>query len=497
MLKLVTVRRPPFSRPHYGTQQAFPPAAFTFSGKEGQAVIDYQEELDRYLEQIGELAHNKEYARLRDLFLPMEPADIALLLEESGPELMPLLYRLLPKETAAEVFVELEPESQEMLINGFSNTELKEVLDELYLDDAVDIVEEMPASVVIRILDKATPEMRKSINEILQYPEDSAGSIMNMEFLSLKKDMTVEDALKRIRRTGPDKETINVCYVVDPARKLLGIVSLRTILLSDEDDIIEDIMETHVISVGTLEDKEDVAQTFSKYDFIALPVVDKEDRLVGIITVDDAMDVMEAEATEDIEKMAAMLPTDKPYLKTSVFETFKSRIPWLLLLMVSATFTGQIIAKFEDALGACAILTAYIPMLMDTGGNCGSQASVTVIRGISLDEIEFSDLLRVIWKEIRVAVLCAAVLSAANFVKLLLVDKMIFGNPITMTVAAVICLTLIVTVFAAKLVGCTLPLLAKKIGFDPAVMASPFITTVVDAISLAIYFRFAALLLGI
>ena len=284
---------------------------------------------------------------------------------------------------------------------------------------------------------------------------------------------------------------------VAPARKLLGIASLRTILLSDEDDIIEDIMETHVISVGTLEDKEDVAQTFSKYDFIALPVVDKEDRLVGIITVDDAMDVMEAEATEDIEKMAAMLPTDKPYLKTSVFETFKSRIPWLLLLMVSATFTGQIIAKFEDALGACAILTAYIPMLMDTGGNCGSQASVTVIRGISLDEIEFSDLLRVIWKEIRVAVLCAAVLSAANFVKLLLVDKMIFGNPITMTVAAVICLTLIVTVFAAKLVGCTLPLLAKKIGFDPAVMASPFITTVVDAISLAIYFRFAALLLGI
>ena len=460
-------------------------------------MIDYQEELEQYKERIDELATQKRYAELRDLFLPMEPADIALLLEEGKQEQMPLLYRLLPKETAAEVFVELEPESQEMLINGFSNTELTEVLDELYLDDAVDIVEEMPASVVIRILDKATPEMRKSINEILKYPEDSAGSIMNMEFLSLKKDMTVEDALKRIRRTGTDKETINVCYVVDPARKLLGIVSLRTILLSDEDDIIEDIMETHVISVGTLEDKEDVAQTFSKYDFIALPVVDKEDRLVGIITVDDAMDVMEAEATEDIEKMAAMLPTDKPYLKTSVFEPFKSRIPWLLLLMVSATYTGQIIAKFEDALGACAILTAYIPMLMDTGGNCGSQASVTVIRGISLDEIEFSDLLRVIWKEIRVAVLCAAVLSAANFVKLLLVDKMIFGNPITMTVAAVICLTLIVTVFAAKLVGCTLPLLAKKIGFDPAVMASPFITTVVDAISLMIYFNFASLLLGI
>ena len=460
-------------------------------------MIDYQEELEQYKERIDELATQKRYAELRDLFLPMEPADIALLLEEGKQEQMPLLYRLLPKETAAEVFVELEPESQEMLINGFSNTELTEVLDELYLDDAVDIVEEMPASVVIRILDKATPEMRKSINEILKYPEDSAGSIMNMEFLSLKKDMTVEDAFKRIRRIGGELETINILYVTDPTRHLLGVLSVRDLLLAEEDDLIEEIMDPDVVWAKTTDDKEDVAQALSKYDFLAMPVVDQENRLVGIVTVDDAMDVMEAEATEDIEKMAAMLPTDKPYLKTSVFETFKSRIPWLLLLMVSATFTGQIIAKFEDALGACAILTAYIPMLMDTGGNCGSQASVTVIRGISLDEIEFSDLLRVIWKEIRVAVLCAAVLSAANFVKLLLVDKMIFGNPITMTVAAVICLTLIVTVFAAKLVGCTLPLLAKKIGFDPAVMASPFITTVVDAISLAIYFRFAALLLGI
>ena len=460
-------------------------------------MFEHQDTQTDLLEQIEDLIHEKRYAQLRDLLVPMEAPDIAQLCADLDEKTLPLVFRLLPKEQAAEVFVELESDQQELLIRGFSNTELKEVLDELYLDDTVDIVEEMPANVVKRILKHSDPDMRKSINEILKYPEDSTGSIMTTEFVDLKETMTVEDALKRIRRTGTDKETINVCYVVDPARKLLGIVSLRTILLSDEDDIIEDIMETHVISVGTLEDKEDVAQTFSKYDFIALPVVDKEDRLVGIITVDDAMDVMEAEATEDIEKMAAMLPTDKPYLKTSVFETFKSRIPWLLLLMVSATFTGQIIAKFEDALGACAILTAYIPMLMDTGGNCGSQASVTVIRGISLDEIEFSDLLRVIWKEIRVAVLCAAVLSAANFVKLLLVDKMIFGNPITMTVAAVICLTLIVTVFAAKLVGCTLPLLAKKIGFDPAVMASPFITTVVDAISLAIYFRFAALLLGI
>ena len=414
-------------------------------------MIDFEERRDELLEEIEEMTRRKQYKALRDILVELEPADIADLFDDLPEEMLPLLFRLLPKEPAAELFVELEPDVQEMLIRGFSNTELKEVLDELYLDDAVDIVEEMPAGVVKRILKHADPDTRKSINEILKYPEDSAGALMTTEFVDLKRDMTVEDAFKRIRRTGTDKETINVCYVVDPARKLLGIVSLRTILLSDEDDIIEDIMETHVISVGTLEDKEDVAQTFSKYDFIALPVVDKEDRLVGIITVDDAMDVMEAEATEDIEKMAAMLPTDKPYLKTSVFETFKSRIPWLLLLMVSATFTGQIIAKFEDALGACAILTAYIPMLMDTGGNCGSQASVTVIRGISLDEIEFSDLLRVIWKEIRVAVLCAAVLSAANFVKLLLVDKMIFGNPITMTVAAVICLTLIAVLFVVSM----------------------------------------------
>ena len=456
-------------------------------------MVGFEEMRGELLERIEDLLKRKQYTALRDLLSDLAPADIASLFEDLDEDSIPLLFRLLPKEPAAEVFVELDPDAQEMLIRGFSNTELKEVLDELYLDDAVDIVEEMPANVVKRILKHADPDTRKSINEILKYPDDSAGALMTTEFVDLKRDMTVEDALKRIRRTGTDKETINVCYVVDPARKLQGIVSLRTILLSDEDDTIDEIMETHVISVSTLEDKEDVAQTFSKYNFIALPVVDKEDRLVGIITVDDAIDVMEEETTEDIEKMAAMLPN----LKTSVWDTYKSRIPWLLLLMVSATFTGQIIARFEDALSAFAILTAYIPMLMDTGGNCGSQASVTVIRGISLDEIEFSDLFRVIWKEIRVAVVCGATLAAANFVKLMLVDKMIFGNPITITVALVICLTLVVTVFAAKVVGCTLPLLAKKIGFDPAVMASPFITTVVDAISLMIYFNFASLLLGI
>ena len=323
-------------------------------------MIDYQEELDRYLEQIGELAHNKEYARLRDLFLPMEPADIALLLEESGPELMPLLYRLLPKETAAEVFVELEPESQEMLINGFSNTELKEVLDELYLDDAVDIVEEMPASVVIRILDKATPEMRKSINEILKYPEDSAGSIMNMEFLSLKKDMTVEDAFKRIRRIGGELETINILYVTDPTRRLLGVLSVRDLLLANEDDIIEDIMDPDVVWARTMDDKEDVAQALNKYNFLALPIVDMENRLVGIVTVDDAMDVIEEETTEDFEKMAAMLPSDKPYLRTGVIATWKSRLPWLMILMLSATFTGMILNHYENALAACLVLLSLI-----------------------------------------------------------------------------------------------------------------------------------------
>ena len=470
-------------------------------------MIDYQEELEQYQERIDELAKEKRYAELRDLFLPMEPADIALLLEEGKQEQMPLLYRLLPKELAAEVFVELESDSQEMLINGFSNTELKEVLDELYLDDAVDIVEEMPASVVIRILDKATPEMRKSINEILKYPEDSAGSIMNMEFLSLKKDMTVEDAFKRIRRIGGELETINILYVTDPTRHLLGVLSVRDLLLAEEDDLIEEIMDPDVVWAKTTDDKEDVAQALSKYDFLAMPVVDQENRLVGIVTVDDAMDVMEAEATEDMEKMAAITPTDKPYLKTGVVSTFKARIPWLLLLMVSATFTGLIIANFENSLGdmlkfhnkaVLPVLTAYIPMLMDTGGNCGSQSSVTVIRAISLSEVDFSDIFRIIWKELRVALLCGVVLAVANFGKMMLVDRLLLGNTsLSPMVAAVVCGTLVCTIACAKFVGCSLPLLAKKIGLDPAVMASPFITTIVDALSLLIYFAFAKSLLGV
>ena len=461
-------------------------------------MVDYEEELDRYLDEIKELAQSKQYARLRDLFLPMEPADIALLLEESGGELIPLLYRLLPKELAAEVFVELESDSQEMLINGFSNTELKEVLDELYLDDAVDIVEEMPASVVIRILDKATPEMRKSINEILKYPEDSTGSIMNMEFLSLKKDMTVEDAFKRIRRIGGELETINILYVTDPTRRLLGVLSVRDLLLAEEDDLIEDIMDPNVVWVSTMDDKEDAAQALSKYGFLAMPVVDLENRLVGIVTVDDAMDVIEEETTEDFEKMAAMLPSDKPYLKAGIFATWRARLPWLMILMLSATFTGMILNHYESALAACLVLNSYIPMLSGTGGNSGTQASVAVIRALSLDEVDFSDILKVLWKELRVSLLCGSCLAAANFVKMQLVDRLLLGNAaVTPVVCLVVCLTIMFVVVFAKCVGCSLPLLAEKIGLDPAVMASPFITTIVDATSLLIYFRFASWLLGI
>ena len=460
--------------------------------------FDYEEKRDEYVDQVEELLSKKQYAQLRDMLLPLEPADIALLLEEANEEYMPLLYRLLPKELAAEVFVELESDSQEMLINGFSNAELKEVLDELYLDDAVDIIEEMPASVVIRILDRVTPEMRKSMNEILQYPEDSAGSIMNMEFLSLKKDMTVADAFKRIRRIGGDMETINMLYVTDPQRKLLGVLSVRDLLLAEEEDLIEDLMDPNLVWATTLDDKEDVAQALSKYDFLAMPIVDKENRLVGIVTVDDAMDVIEEETTEDFEKMAAMLPSDKPYLRAGVFDTWKARLPWLMILMLSATFTGLILTHFESKLAACLVLNAYIPMLSGTGGNSGTQASVAVIRALSLDEVYFSDVLKVLWKELRVSFLCGLCLSAANFVKMLLIDRMLLGNAeVTTAVCLVVCLTILFVVVFAKCVGCSLPILAEKIGLDPAVMASPFITTIVDATSLLIYFAIASRLLGI
>jgi magnesium transporter len=460
-------------------------------------VFELQNERTELLEKIEDYLNRKRYADLRDLLLPMEAADIASLCTELG-EKVPLVFRLLPKELAAEVFVELDSGEQELLISSFSNTELKEVLDELYLDDTVDIVEEMPANVVKRILRHSDPEMRKSINEILKYPEDSAGSIMTTEFVDLKETMTVEDALKRIRRTGPDKETINICYVTDDRRHLIGLLTIRTILLAEEDDVIGDIMERNLIAVQTLDDQEAVARALSKYDFLALPVVDKENRLVGIITVDDAIDVLQEEVTEDIEKMAAMLPGDKPYLKTGVYETWKARTPWLMLLMLSATFTGIILTHFEKSLMACAILTSFIPMLSGTGGNSGTQASTAVIRALSLGEVRFSDLFQVLWKEFRVSLCCGLCLAAANFLKMMLIDRWLLRNPtVTPQVALVVCSTLVGTVLCAKLVGCALPLLAKKVGFDPAVMASPFISTIVDAISLLIYFQFASAILGL
>lgn len=450
---------------------------------------------------IQTLLDNKRYAALRDILNTMNPVDIAAVFEDLQSEKTALLFRLLPKETAAETFVEMDEDTQKLLIHGFSDTELKELIDELYVDDAVDLIEEMPANVVKRILRQADPETRKEINEILKYPEDSAGSIMTTECVILRPKMTAEEAIKRIRRTGIDKETIYTCYVSDTSSTLIGIVTIKTLLLAEDDEVVENIMETNVISVNTLDDQEMVAQMFNKYNFLALPVVDGENRLVGIVTVDDAIDVMEEEATEDIQKMAAITPTtDKPYDRIGVFETFLSRIPWLLILMVSATFTGMIITGYEDALASSSavFLTAFIPMLMDTGGNSGSQASVTVIRALSLGEIEFKDIFKVIFKECRVALLCGVSLAAVNFAKLMLFDRLVLRNDhITFLVAFVVCLTMVVTIFIAKLVGCTLPMIAKKIGFDPAVMASPFITTIVDAISLVVYFGIASALLHI
>ena len=450
---------------------------------------------------LRKLLDEKKFSTLREILITMNPSDIAAVMDELEVERLPLLYRLLPKELAAEVFVEMEQESQELLIRGFSDSELKEVLDELFVDDAVDIIEEMPATVVRRILEQAAPEMRKSINEILRYPENSAGSIMTTEYVPLKPDMTVSEAITRIRRTGIDKETIYTCYVIRD-RYLIGVVTVKDLLLcSDDDALISSIMIDHVISVNTHDDQEEVAQMFSKYNFMALPVVDTENRLVGIITFDDAMDVMEEEATEDIEKMAAIIPSEKPYMSMTPFEIWKNRIPWLMLLMVSATFTGLIISRFESALEKLVILTAFIPMLMDTAGNSGSQASVTIIRGLSLNEIEFSDILLIIWKEVRVAVLCGVSLGIACFGKIFLVDYLLMhsfaGVSSPFLIIGVICITLSVTVLFAKIVGCTLPLFAKKLGFDPAVMASPFITTIVDALSLLVYFGVASAFLPI
>jgi len=443
------------------------------------------------MEEILELLETKQYTRLRQKLSDLYDADIAAVLEDLPEKDLIKVFRILPKDKAADVFSYLEVEHQQMIITSLSERDASDIINNMMADDAADLFEEMPATVVKRLLASASPEARRDINHLLRYPEYSAGSIMTVEYVDLKANLTVEQALERIRKVGVDSETINTCYIVDQGRKLLGTVSLRKLLLSEPDTDITDIMHENAFSVNTLMDQEEVARQFQKYDFTSMPVVDNENRLVGIITVDDIVDILTEEATEDMEKMAAIVPSDKPYMRTGVFETYKKRIPWLLLLMVSATFTGKIIGSFEEALSACVVLTTFIPMLMDTGGNAGGQASVTIIRGLSLQEIEFKDTFKVIWKEIRVAFCCGITLAVCNFAKLMLFDK------VGLSVSIVVCLTLIAAVLIAKFIGCLLPMIVKKIGFDPAVMASPFITTIVDALSLMIFFRIATLLLGI
>ena len=448
------------------------------------------------------MLEDKKYSTLRDILVTMNPIDIAGLFDGLEEKQIPLMFRLLPKEMAAETFVEMEADAQELLIRGFSDNELKEVLDELYVDDAADIVEEMPANVVKRILKHADPEMRHSINQILRYPENSAGSIMTTEYVSLRPHMTVEEAILRIRRQGIDKETIYTCYVTAKDRTLLGLVTVKDLLLAEDDEMkISELMRDNLadfIFVSTKTDQEEVAQLFNKYNFLAMPVVDGENRMVGIVTFDDAMDVMEEEATEDMELMSGMTPSEKPYLRSSAFDLFKNRIPWLMLMMVSATFTGLIMTAFEDALAAQIALSAFIPMLMGTGGNSGSQSSVTVIRGLSLGELEFTDIGTILWKEIRTALMCGIALAVVCFAKIWVVDHLMMGNQnITLMVDLVVCLALCVTVVLAKMVGCMLPMAAKAVKLDPAVMASPFISTIVDALSLLVYFMFAKMLLNI
>lgn len=446
-------------------------------------------------ETIRVLLEERKFNTLRDILTTMKPYDIAAIFEELQDEKTPILFRIMPKELAAETFVEMDDETQEFLIHGLSDSELKEVVDELFVDDAVDLIEEMPANVVKRILRQADKDMRKQINELLKYPEDSAGSIMTTEFIVLRPDMTAEMAIKRIRRTGVDKETIYTCYVTDNNNKLIGISTVKDLLLADDDDFVKDLMEENVISVNTLDDQEQVAQMFSNYNFLALPVVDNENRLVGIVTIDDAIDVIQEEATEDIEKMAAVLPSDKPYMRTSVWGIYRKRIPWLLVLMLSATFTSTIISSFEGALASVIVLSSFIPMITGSGGNAGSQASVSVIRALSLGEIEFKSMFKVLWKELRVSILCGATLAAANFIKLMIFD--LNGNPNAYVIALVVSLTLLGTIMMSKLVGSSLPLLASKIGFDPAVMANPLISTVCDSLSLLIYFGIATSILNI
>ncbi len=437
------------------------------------------------------LFEEKYFLDLKPLLAEMEPTDLAIFFTQIPEGQLPFVFRLLPRDIAADTFVELDSHFQEILIKAFSDKELQIMMDELFVDDAVDIIEDMPANIVIRMLAQADKSTRENINQILKYPKDSAGSIMTVEYVSLKAEFTVSQAFDKIRRTGVDSETVYTCYVTDEKRRLLGVGSAKTLMLSDMDTKISSIMETNFVSVETDTDREVVARQFDKYDFLALPVVDKDYRLVGIITIDDAMDILQEENTEDISKMAAITPNDKPYLKTSVWRLWLNRVPWLMLLMVSATFTGMIIESYEATLAFSITLTACIPMLMDTGGNAGSQASVTIIRGLALNEVAFKDILKVLWKEIRVSVLLGATLSIACFAKLMLINQL-YND---LLIAFVVCLAMFITVVIAKVIGCTLPLLAKKCHLDPAVVASPFITTIVDALSLIIYCNIAVALL--
>ena len=453
------------------------------------------ENRDEIFERLNSLLLDKKYADFMHEIDELNDIDAAEYLATLPDELMLSAFRMLKKDAAAGIFSFMDIEMQESLVNRMSDSEITMIIEDLFVDDAVDILEELPAIMVKRILKLSRPETRNIINKFLSYPEDSAGSVMTAEFLDLHKSMTVSEAIENIRRKGVDKETVYVAYVTNASRVLEGIVSLKDLIFASPDAIIADIMDTDILCANTLDHQEDVVAMIRKYDMLALPIVDKENRLVGIVTVDDAIDVIEEEATEDIEKMAAIVPSDKSYMRAGVFEIWKTRIPWLLLLMLSATFTGQIIASFESKLAAIPVLIAFIPMLMGTGGNSGGQSSVTVIRGLAVGEIENRDVWKVIWKETRVALLCGAVLSVCNFIKIILVDNLLFGNGVSLEANLVVSLTLIATVIVAKIVGCALPVGAKKLGLDPAVMASPFITTVVDAVSLLIYFAIASIIL--
>ena len=466
--------------------------------QENMSVMDFDAIQEKRTDELMQLLDNRDMKQLQRRMEEMNEFDVAEFLSELDDNRMPMVFRLLTKETAAEVFANFEAPDQEKIINSITDSELAGIIEELYVDDAVDMMEELPANVVKRAMRTATPATRNLINQYLRYPENSAGSIMTSEFIDLKKYMSVKESLARIRRIGVDKETIYVCFVISADRKLEGIVTVKDLLLAEDDVIIEDLMDRNVIFASTTEDQESVSEKFSDYDLMALPVVDKEGRLVGIVTVDDIIDVMEQETTEDFEIMAGMTPSDKPYSRTGIFEMWRNRIPWLMFLMLSATFTSMILTDFENTLSVQAGLVAFIPMLMGTGGNSGAQASTAVIRSLSLGDTEPKDALRVMWKEWRVALICGLTLAAVNFVKMLLVDGMLLNNDnVTVAVAATVSLSVVFIVMFAKVVGSMLPILAEKIGVDPAVMANPLISTVTDAVSLLIYIYVAKLILRI